>query len=271
VARGKKKRTRGKKRSEEPEDAGLPSAPERISRLFADALRGVRVDAQRQQKPAPRGVTKRETKKRNEAPRPAPAAAEPERPEHEYAKYSYEDRVALSQIYADVRPLGRRDRVASRRPVEPPREKRTAGGETEGDAHARARLAALVAGGVRFDVQRDEDGGVRGQRAGVDPGALRSLRNGRARPDAEVDLHGLTGAEAEHEVVRFIRQRRQRGARVVRIVHGKGLHSEGGLGVLGDRVLRTLTDGGAAPFVLAFTSAAPDGGGRGALLVRLTK
>src|SRR5690606_23518529 len=101
--------------------------------------------------------------------------------------------------------------------------------------------------------------------------ALRDLRGGRSRPDAEIDLHGLRADEAEAEVVRFVRDRHRRGARIVRIVHGKGLHSDGGLGVLGDRALHALTEGGAAPFVLAFTSAAPEAGGTGALVVRLVR
>ena len=53
------------------------------------------------------------------------------------------------------------------------------------------------------------------------------------------------------------------------VVHGKGLHSDGGVGVLGDVVVKTLTESAIAPRVLAFASAAPRLGGLGATVVRL--
>jgi DNA-nicking Smr family endonuclease len=58
----------------------------------------------------------------------------------------------------------------------------------------------------------------------------------------------------------------QAGFGCVRIVHGKGLHSETGVPVLKnlvDRLLRQRAD------VLAFHSAPPAQGGRGAVLVLL--
>jgi DNA-nicking Smr family endonuclease len=46
-------------------------------------------------------------------------------------------------------------------------------------------------------------------------------------PQAEVDLHGCTAAEAEKKTETFIRNARLRGIRTVRIIVGKGLHSKG--------------------------------------------
>jgi len=137
------------------------------------------------------------------------------------------------------------------------------------DQAARARLAALVAGGLRWRLDREEDGRLSGLRGDCDAAALDALRGGRATPEDELDLHGLRGDEAAAEVVRWVRARQREGARVVRVVTGKGLHSETGVGVLQDRVVSELTDGGAAPFVLAFCTADSRGGGRGALLLRL--
>jgi DNA-nicking Smr family endonuclease len=138
------------------------------------------------------------------------------------------------------------------------------------DALARARLASLVSGGVRFEVRRGDDGSVVGLRVGTDRGRLAALRRGHATPERDLDLHGTTAEQAEREVVAFVRAARSAGRRVVRVIHGKGLHSEGGIGVLGDHVVAALTEGGAAPFVLAFHTAAREHGGGGALLVLLT-
>lgn len=191
-------------------------------------------------------------------------------------RYSWADRVALNDAYLGVRPLdatpsreagarkGRRRRTAAPVPPPPPPEL-----SSSADRAARARLAALVAGGLRWRLDREEDGRLSGLRGDCDAAALDALRGGRATPEDELDLHGLRGDEAAAEVVRWVRARQREGARVVRVVTGKGLHSETGVGVLQDRVVSELTDGGAAPFVLAFCTADSRGGGRGALLLRL--
>jgi DNA-nicking Smr family endonuclease len=56
---------------------------------------------------------------------------------------------------------------------------------------------------------------------------------------------------------------------VVLIVHGRGQRSAGGVGVLPDVVLETLSRGGAAPVVRAFMSAPQRQGGAGAVVVFL--
>lgn len=137
------------------------------------------------------------------------------------------------------------------------------------DLAAHARLASLVAGGVRFEVARDEDGRLRVQRVGEDRGVLRSLVRGTLAIDGELDLHGMRAADAEAAVVRFVRRHAREGARAVRIVHGKGLHSEGGIPVLADVVLHALTEGGAAPVVRAIATPHEDDGGAGAVVVAL--
>lgn len=49
----------------------------------------------------------------------------------------------------------------------------------------------------------------------------------RKRPDAVVDLHGLTREEAWNQLETFFSQSKSQGAEKVLIVHGKGTHSEG--------------------------------------------
>lgn len=48
----------------------------------------------------------------------------------------------------------------------------------------------------------------------------------RAEPSQILDLHGLTGREAEEYLASEIREAWKRGARKLRIIHGKGLHSK---------------------------------------------
>lgn len=57
----------------------------------------------------------------------------------------------------------------------------------------------------------------------------RHLRNMRC--EAEIDLHGMTCIEAEEALNIFFDDAKRKGIRKVLIIHGKGIHSEGG-GVL---------------------------------------
>ncbi len=179
------------------------------------------------------------------------------------------DREALEMAFMGVRPLGDRARVpvasrtSSRRTGE-----LTAGADGREEA-AHARLDALVSGGLRFHVEREPDGWVRGVREGVPERVGRELGRRSAAPRALLDLHGQTGEQARQSVTRFVRAQHRLGLRTLCLVHGKGQHSEGGVGVLGDVVLEVLTEGGAAPLVQAFVSAPAAAGGTGALLVQL--
>ena len=46
-------------------------------------------------------------------------------------------------------------------------------------------------------------------------------------PQEHLDLHGLTGPEAERKVVNFLLTARGKGLRTVSIITGKGIHSQG--------------------------------------------
>lgn len=54
-------------------------------------------------------------------------------------------------------------------------------------------------------------------------------------PQERLDLHGLTGPEAERKVTNFLLTARKKGLRTVAVITGKGLHSQG-LPVLRDLV-----------------------------------
>jgi DNA-nicking Smr family endonuclease len=219
-------------------------------------------------KPAPKPVKppvgpaaphKRPAAVRSVAPaKPAPASRETQA-----AAYGYADRAAFQQAFAGVRPL---EGAPKGRGVPAPRAAAAAVDARE-DA-ARLRLDQLVAGAVRFDVRYEDDGSLIGTRRGAHPSHLRGLEGGVA-PQATLDLHGRLGDDAAREVGRFVREAFDAGDRTLIIIHGKGLHSAGERGVLGDRVVAALTRGGAAPLVLAFRTAPTRLGGLGALVVRL--
>ena len=105
------------------------------------------------------------------------------------------------------------------------------------------------------------------QRPGVQPAVVRRLRRGEYRVEREIDLHGLTVAEAKQALRGFLIEALERGVRCVRIVHGKGLRSGHRGPVLKATVSAVLRRSGA---VLAYVSARPADGGTGAVYVLLS-
>jgi DNA-nicking Smr family endonuclease len=105
---------------------------------------------------------------------------------------------------------------------------------------------------------------------GVDRAHLLRLRRGEQRYERRIDLHGLTAAEARRELTDELREAFAEGERCALVVHGRGLHSEGGP-VLRDGVVAWLTAEPLARLVLAFATALPRDGGPGASYVLLRR
>jgi len=103
---------------------------------------------------------------------------------------------------------------------------------------------------------------------GVQVRTLQRLRRGRIAPQASLDLHGMTRAEAHRAVTRFLDASAHAGRRCVLIVHGLGRGSEFGLGVLRSALPGWLE---AHPDVLASCPAQPPDGGAGASYVLLSR
>jgi DNA-nicking Smr family endonuclease len=97
---------------------------------------------------------------------------------------------------------------------------------------------------------------------------MRRLARGSISIQDEIDLHGLTAAEAKASLKAFITESVLRGRTGVRIVHGKGLRSGQDGPVLKREVNRWLRRW--QP-VLAFVSARQADGGTGAVYVLLRK
>lgn len=95
---------------------------------------------------------------------------------------------------------------------------------------------------------------------------IQKLRRGHWRIQAQVDLHHLQTDAARDAVSRFIRNSHQHGLRCVRIIHGKGYGSEGGVPVLKQKTPRWLMQN---KRVLAFVQAREADGGAGAIVALL--
>lgn len=150
-------------------------------------------------------------------------------------------------------------------PAPPPRPKPRARARMAERDEAEAREALrrggdepsfLLALGDAMSFRRDD----------VPARVLRRLGQGTYSAQDELDLHHVDAARGEAMLKRFLGEARDAGHACVRVVHGKGLHSEGSVPVLKnivDRVLRQRGD------VLAFHSAPAAQGGTGAVLVLL--
>jgi len=97
-------------------------------------------------------------------------------------------------------------------------------------------------------------------KSGVHQKTLRKLARGQYNPDAVLDLHGRTVAEARSLLGRFLTNCQNKSIRHVLIIHGKG----NGFPVLKNRLNHWLRE---AAMVSAFCSAPERLGGTGALCV----
>jgi DNA-nicking Smr family endonuclease len=104
------------------------------------------------------------------------------------------------------------------------------------------------------------------RRPHISEAVLTQLRRGAYVVDGEIDLHGMTGAEAKAALRTFIAECVERRVRCVRVVHGKGRRSGPRGPVLKNVVNHWLQR---ADDVLAFGSARAVDGGSGAIYVLL--
>lgn len=103
------------------------------------------------------------------------------------------------------------------------------------------------------------------------------LKRGKLSPEARIDLHGMTQAEAYPALSGFVRRSHAAGHRLVLVITGKGKErDESGpiparRGVLRHQVPQWLRSGGLGPLVLHITEAHARHGGHGALYVYLRR
>lgn len=112
----------------------------------------------------------------------------------------------------------------------------------------------------------------------MDAKAFARLSRGKLAPDARIDLHGLTLAEAQPELARFVTAAHARGARLVLVITGKGRGGPDGddafprqVGALRREVPHWLGRPPLATMVLQIAPAHRRHGGSGAFYVYLRR
>lgn len=108
-----------------------------------------------------------------------------------------------------------------------------------------------------------------GRIVGLDKRSAQRLKRGQTRPDARIDLHGMTQAEAHRALDDAVHRSRAQGRRCLLVITGKGSVTQGG--VLRQMVPRWLNLPPLRPAILAIETAQPRDGGSGALYVLLRR
>ncbi len=104
--------------------------------------------------------------------------------------------------------------------------------------------------------------------SGMLPKQVKQMKQGLIRPQSKLDLHNMTVDQAETAFLNFLNRSKKNKLRALLIVHGKGLQSSSPYPILKNEVVRWLKGHGN---VLAFCSAQPKDGGRGAVYVLLKR
>ncbi len=165
----------------------------------------------------------------------------------------------LEKLFSDVTPLPAHGRVLH------PVERRTPAPQPR-PHDERAPLTDSLSDHITSDIGTDSGDPLVYMRNGLSPQTLRKLRRGHWVIDAELDLHGHTTIEARESLVQFLTGCLGRGARCVRIIHGRGLRSKNSAPVLKTKVANWLIQRNE---VLAFCQARQGDGGAGAVMVLL--
>lgn len=176
-------------------------------------------------------------------------------------KKTNDDNDLFRQMMSDVDPLPSKKSADNRLPPSKPK------------ATPKPRQAAVAQPLSRFithehvtDIAPEEM--LFFSRSGLQHRLLRQLKRGDLRPEARLDLHGQTVAEAGAQLSHFLDDAQNNGLRCVCVVHGKGHRSAEGRPVLKTQINQWLRD---TPAVLAFCSAQPKDGGMGAVYVLLRR
>jgi len=164
------------------------------------------------------------------------------------------------RAFSDAKPLKAEDRVPEVKPKPKPRAR-----------FSRADEQEVLQESLHDDIDTIEHGhgaALRFHRASVGKRTMRKLARGGYSVQAEIDLHGMTLAEAKPRLADFIDYCAMQGNLCVRVVHGKGLGSGDRGPVLKNAINRWLRKWDS---VLAFVSTRQVDGGTGAVYVLLQK
>lgn len=137
-------------------------------------------------------------------------------------------------------------------------------------ARAAQSLQDMLEGHLEFALTMSGEY-LEGYVVGLDAMIMNKLRAGQYSPEAYLDLHGLTAAQAFHALVGFFRGAWYKGMRTLLVVPGRGRNSPDGIGVLRAKLQDWLTQEPFKRVVLAFCSAKPSDGGAGSVYILLRK
>jgi len=84
--------------------------------------------------------------------------------------------------------------------------------------------------------------------------------------EAEIDLHGLTKEEAKMALENFLSEAKKNKYKKIRIITGKGLHSQSGQGILNQYIRKAIENKG-----LKYSDAKLCEGGSGAIDIWMRK
>lgn len=192
-------------------------------------------------------------------------------------RLSEADRRAWDAYRRTADPLGRpapRPDSDAAAPPSPPPETRF----PEAPALAPFRLGERArARGGTVDLAPAPGDRLRAEPLAMDARAFHRLRAGKLRPEATLDLHGLTLEAAHPALVDFVLGARARGLRLLLVVTGKGRRGGGAgpitrrTGVLRHQVPHWLRLPPLGPLVLQVAQAHRGHGGEGALYVYLRR
>ncbi len=148
--------------------------------------------------------------------------------------------------------------------------------------HTRPRLSPFALGEKSRKPERNQLAPTVSEAMGAAPLQMDAKTHGRMTrgklaPEARIDLHGLTLAEAHPELVRFILNAQGAGLRLVLVITGKGKRREDHgpipqrMGALRHQVPQWLRQSPLGPAVLQITEAHLKHGGSGAYYVYLRR
>ncbi|HEY7818025.1 MAG TPA: Smr/MutS family protein [Vicinamibacteria bacterium] len=172
------------------------------------------------------------------------------------------DEEAFRQEMEGVRPLGWSEKPLSLpAPVTFPK-------RSDEEADALALLSDFVAGRGEIDPFATGEG-VEGASSQEGRRYLARLKRGDFSVQGQLDLHGFGRADARPALERFLREAQRLGYSCVRVVHGRGTHSESEPSLMKREVTRWLSSRRLSRTVVAFASARWRDGGSGAVYVLL--
>jgi DNA-nicking Smr family endonuclease len=110
----------------------------------------------------------------------------------------------------------------------------------------------------------------------MDRRTFTQLKRGKSKPEARIDLHGMTAARAHTTLIAFVLRAHAEGQRLLLVITGKGDPEGGGLypearGVLRRQVPHWLELPPLGPLILQVTEAHQRHGGSGAFYVYLRR